>query len=805
MEFGKEQQKAIHDVHRWFTTQSKTKQVYRLFGYAGVGKTSIVKHIAEGIGGDVLFATYTGKAALVLRNKGCPNTSTIHQLIYTPTGNNTSTYNELRESMNAFSTELLKNGATTEDLKTHERLIELRALLANEEKEAKRPRFKLNKDSALREASLLVIDECSMLDVPTGEDLESFGVPTLVLGDPAQLPPVRGYGYFINDEPDTLLTEIHRQAADNPIIHLATLARNRQRPPLGTYGESCVINKHELAGRSDAVDADQIICGKNVTRIAGNARMREILGHKGNMPVKGDKLVCLRNLHDMGLLNGGLWDVVSVDAQGERTFQLSVASRDTAETLYAVTSDAVRFHTNGAEEMPFWDTAVARFDFGYMLTVHKCVTPETLVETEFGIQQIGDIAGHGLIATGHGLRPYKNLVSNLPSNCLKFVFDDFSEITTTRDHRCEVIRQGQPVMLKAEEVALNDWVRFRLGSTSDQSTGGLPSARRTDVRQIVYTTPTTVTEDVAELFGLLVADGSFYRQGFRLAKRHKDVVDRFIFLCSSLFGIGCKQYMLGNAYVAEMNSTYLRKWFAEIGGFEPKQKDVPQCIMEAPVAVQLAFMRGLFEDGTVNINKGYGYVTVHSSMPNVVRKVRAMLLRGGMACTSTESRQGSLYLYGPFARRFSESVRFISRFKNDRLDATEWGDGVKSMIPVSDEIVSRIPFNQTTRSLVQNARVTNTISRSKAKQFKEFLPDVDFHNWHYAKVMSITPCLRETVCVEVPDGNRFLQNGLPWGNCQGSQMDNVLVIDESSSFRQDWWRHLYTAITRAAERITIAV
>jgi len=38
---------------------------------------------------------------------------------------------------------------------------------------------------------------------------------------------------------------------------------------------------------------------------------------------------------------------------------------------------------------------------------------------------------------------------------------------------------------------------------------------------------------------------------------------------------------------------------------------------------------------------------------------------------------------------------------------------------------------------------------------------------------------------------------------QGSQWDNIVLFDESYVFRQDRWRWLYTAITRAAEKITV--
>jgi exodeoxyribonuclease-5 len=40
---------------------------------------------------------------------------------------------------------------------------------------------------------------------------------------------------------------------------------------------------------------------------------------------------------------------------------------------------------------------------------------------------------------------------------------------------------------------------------------------------------------------------------------------------------------------------------------------------------------------------------------------------------------------------------------------------------------------------------------------------------------------------------------------QGSQWDDVLVYDESGVFREDAGKWLYTAVTRAATRVTLAV
>ena len=68
MQFSTEQDAALVAVSNWL--KQGFPQVFRLFGYAGTGKTTLARHLAEGVDGDVLFAAFTGKAAMVLRSRG---------------------------------------------------------------------------------------------------------------------------------------------------------------------------------------------------------------------------------------------------------------------------------------------------------------------------------------------------------------------------------------------------------------------------------------------------------------------------------------------------------------------------------------------------------------------------------------------------------------------------------------------------------------------------------------------------------------------------------------------------------------
>ena len=87
-----------------------------------------------------------------------------------------------------------------------------------------------------------------MVDERLARDLLSFGTKVLVLGDPFQLPPVQGAGFFTAHEPDIMLTEIHRQAADNPIIRMSMEIREGGFLEHGRYGD--IARRPEIGRRS---------------------------------------------------------------------------------------------------------------------------------------------------------------------------------------------------------------------------------------------------------------------------------------------------------------------------------------------------------------------------------------------------------------------------------------------------------------------------------------------------------------------------------------------------------------------------
>lgn len=362
IDWSGQQTEALADVLNWFEYYPE-QQYYLLAGYAGTGKTTIAMEIGKRLGAGILFAAYTGKAAHVLMKTGVPRAFTIHSLIYQPR-------DKCGKKLAELKTERLK--LLKEDPLPKTKLAKLEDAIRKENANLQRPDFTLNTDSIVEHARLVVIDEYSMVDETMGHDLLSFGCRVLALGDPGQLPPVQSKCFFTG-KPDTLLTEIHRHAEGNPIIKLSKDVRDGKAIKPGSYGKSRMMYRASLKPGEEAellIKADQVLVGKNVTRRKLNKEIRGLLGYKSALPQPGDKLVCLRNNHDEGFLNGQIWFVDSSSEYGKGKHYLDLKLHDEDGTKRRCI--AHRFYFDGnPDDIDRSGRVTNEFDYGYALTVHK--------------------------------------------------------------------------------------------------------------------------------------------------------------------------------------------------------------------------------------------------------------------------------------------------------------------------------------------------------------------------------------------------------------------------------------------------
>jgi exodeoxyribonuclease-5 len=359
---GKEQQLCIK--------VSASDELYLTDQYVVTHNTSLAKYIAakvfageEGVRpGSVVFAAYTGKAAARLKQKGCQPSSTVHRLIYKP--------------------------------------------IINEDT-GKLEGFKKNIESPLIGSALCVVDEVSMVGPEMGRDLEGYKIPILVLGDPGQLPPIKDEGYFTQAEPDYMLTEITRQALESPIILIGMKARNGETIEYGNYDNQVIVlpSQREISDKwlEWGTGEGQFICGANTTRAHFNQRARQLMGYAEKdpfKPVKGEKLIALKNDHMIGIMNGTQWICSTPKPQAIKVItnwrevkaygampkyansqypglgfnikSLDFFEADGSPVILKDIQVSAHLFNKGMEEPPWKVTAgCQQFDFGHCVTAHK--------------------------------------------------------------------------------------------------------------------------------------------------------------------------------------------------------------------------------------------------------------------------------------------------------------------------------------------------------------------------------------------------------------------------------------------------
>lgn len=380
VELDYDQTRAKDDILAWWKNPDR-KPYYYLSGFGGTGKSSTTAAILEALDSNVLLCAPTGKAALVMTRKTGIRARTLHSVLYKPGGmsGNRAQIEMLRElaelsaghpSVPSIKAQLLNQ--FREELKTlppdsgrRQRLeTAIRTNLSNaKDLASSNPIFNLNMDSVVKNHSLVVVDEASMIPADVFTDLLSFNVPVLVQGDPGQLPPVKSTSPLLNEKPDFLLTKIHRQAAESPIIRLATLAREGKPLPLGYHGD-CLVTYDSEEDR--AMEADQIIVGTHKTRWATNDKVRNLLGYSGELPQKNEKVICRNNNHQLGLLNGDQFDVMYCLPRENNKCFIGVKNPE-----MQISVSAHREYFQKKTPNPFTKDKAECFDYSYAITAHS--------------------------------------------------------------------------------------------------------------------------------------------------------------------------------------------------------------------------------------------------------------------------------------------------------------------------------------------------------------------------------------------------------------------------------------------------
>lgn len=288
-----------------------------LGGYAGTGKTTLIKYI-KNFFPQFAVAAYTGKAANVLRKKGL-SASTIHSRIYIP--------------------EIVHGVLVGFELA---------------------PRDDLG-------CKGFIIDEASMVSEEIYEDLASYDLPMIYVGDHGQLEPI-GNGFNLMQDPMYRLEEIHRNA--NDIAKFAeTLRKGRNSFQFrGTEDRVDFLAKKSVSD-DDLMSVEQVIVAYNATRVSLNKRIRSTLGYDPDKMQVGDRVMCLKNNKELNLFNGmqGVVKNLYENRNGKKMMDFEFD-----DTLYeGIWYDTRYFNCEKPEYDYVGQDNPNPFDYAYAITCHK--------------------------------------------------------------------------------------------------------------------------------------------------------------------------------------------------------------------------------------------------------------------------------------------------------------------------------------------------------------------------------------------------------------------------------------------------
>lgn len=287
------------------------KESFRLAGLAGTGKTTLLSEFIKTLSIRAQFCAFTGKAAFVLRTKGIP-AQTIHKTIY-----------RFDEYHNTYHL----------------------------------------RDSV--DCDIFVIDEAAMINKKLWEDILSFNLPIILVGDHGQLEPV-GEDIYLMQSPDYTLTEVLRQAAESPILQMAYDARFSGTLP---KDEGSLLEKYLSNPNPDK----QIICPFNKVRVSLN---KHIHPHDATV---GTRIIILQNDYRAGVFNGQLMTITEV-AMEEELFLYVDAIDDSGDTYSGLQLYKGQFRKHTTKRLHPADrkklfgsvsTVPIMADFGYAITCHK--------------------------------------------------------------------------------------------------------------------------------------------------------------------------------------------------------------------------------------------------------------------------------------------------------------------------------------------------------------------------------------------------------------------------------------------------
>jgi len=807
-----------------------TYSISLMTGGAGSGKTyavSTITSIAERLELKVVLAAPTGKAAKRLEEVVGHEASTIHRLL----GFNGHTYS--RDALNPI------------------------------------------------EADILAIDEVSMVEVPLAwrlfQAIDRSKTAVVLVGDHNQLPPV-GPGNLLRDLvksraiPTAVLTQIIRQAGtlkENSTAILSGEVRPTCEVKNGARRPWYVINKftdrddvrrmllllfEEVLGERlgyDLIRDVQVLTPTHkgpLGTLELNIELQRLLQKKlfgfdvpavepGHRPrlYPGDKVIQTKNDYELGVMNGAMGVAATVGPRNETV--------------------TVQFDDH---EVEYSSTDAQELSLAYAVSIHKCVSGDTLIATRSGLRPIRELA-QGLsagefrgdvlpIAGRSGWVETDQVYAGGVQPTLRVTTR--AGYTIEGSHRHPVLvatPEGHCVWRRLPDLRKGDVMVLRRGVSA--------AGAYVDTRIFVPTRitnprlgkiPPFINEELGWLLGVLVGDGNQTdRDDGRVEVSKGDLAFllRAADAAERLLGVKPRVRKRRDGLPSfYFHGRLVREFLAWVGldYVTAPAKVVPWAILRSPLSVQRSFLRGLFDtDG--GVNHLVHFTTTSAQLAFEVQQLllnhkiisRRYLIHGKDPVRGYSAAY-RIDITGDEQRYFRESIGFSHPAKRRRLEDLRagnealWARSSRGTIPHGRQLAAELRSEMrrsggwsryvgSVGSLL--SRIVNGaahLSIWHARYIVAIVPRVqDFgpagaeiarivaDGLFFDPVVSIEPAQAEVFDLHVPKGHAFVGNGFVNHNSQGSEFPCAVVIAHKSHSFMHHRNLLYTAVTRAKESVII--
>jgi exodeoxyribonuclease V alpha subunit len=738
----------------------------------------------------------------------------------------------------------------------------------------------------LDNVQLLIVDEVSMVDVPLAwnlfKRLDIEDTAVVLVGDHNQLPPV-GPGNLLRDlidrrpVPTVVLDQVVRQAGvlrENSLAVLKGEVRpsappdETGRPPwirnaiadatpervqayILELFESKLVEKLGF----DLLDEVQLLSPQRKGPL-GTEELNKLLQRLVQRKLWGvevaptpanrrpafllnDRVIQIRNNYTLNVMNGSIGLVVDVGAKGNE--------------VAVKYDDGVRFYspdTGGVREL----------ELAYALTIHKCVTGDTLVATGEGLKPIRELAKgvpEGRVAEAHhrvaGARTWAMTDQVFAGGVEPTIrVRTRAGYSIEGSHRHPVLvatPSGERVWRRLPELQNGDVLVLRRGVKCEgkyvttESFSPSPS-RWSGVRARQGRIPSVIDEELGWLLGVLVGDGNQTDKTdgrVEVAKDEVNLLRRLSTAAELAFGVRTRLRTYANG--SHCPSVYfhgrmVREFldWAGLGYDRAPKKHVPWSVFASPLSVQRAFLRGLFD------SDGGASHLVHFTTTSfqLAFEVQQLLLNSGIISRRYCMRPADpvrhwlpayrVEIMGDEIRLFRNTIGFSHQVKQKRLDRlgtseeptnggkSNWGvipHGQKLAQCLRQELRERSGRNYPEAKLVGAllSRVISGVTRLNiwhARDIAASIPRLEEAGPAGAEIKAIwndgnffDPIVAsekgeaEVFDLHVPDGNVFVGNGFLNHNSQGAEFPCAVVVVQKAHSFMAHRNLLYTAVTRA--------